>query len=207
MDVYKYMKMEDAKRLEKYGMKLSADYDQKIMMGDMPRLFFSAFLCPNAAYAAATDEQTVCVRIEVELEDCYIADKSRSHFCKGESSIPGKDWYQDSFVEAGKYSIGTYRTPECLVGYSIAANHVHIEAPPIEAMGIVGNAQSAYIKSSMEKLVETQEQANEMLLYCYFEKMVERGKYQKWESNDTHELLYRGEDGTYYILANMEDHI
>lgn len=192
MEVYYYLPIEEKDSALTCGIKLSVKADRKVIINGYPTSCISTLLNPRDDLKKYKSNDFICLRININIDYCYIADKSLYN------NKQAVDLYNQSIIPAKNYTFGTYRNPECLVTCTILPENIQVFNKIIGSPILYHNSEELYINNLIEELKETYPDFNEVILHLFFDYLAKKGEYKKVENNDI--TVYIAQNGKVFTV-------
>lgn len=177
MEVYYYVPSSILEDSICCGLKLSESYDTEVLINGVKRKCFSAFITPRDDMSSYNNDELVCIKLEVPNDYCVITEKYYKMF--SDKFPEFYDLYTESIIESHKYIFGMYRLPECLVFTSIIGEQISILNRKKDSPILFDKSEEIYLNNYMEDLNEKYDDIQDMLLYCFLDRLTLEGKYKK----------------------------
>ncbi|MGE5472896.1 MAG: hypothetical protein ACM3UU_01605 [Ignavibacteriales bacterium] len=187
MDAYLYIPSGEKAEALMCGIKLSSRAEKTVVINDYPSQCISALLNPRDEVEKLKSADFVCLRVDINPENCYIADKS----LYGSKEL--EELYAKSIISPKDYVFGTYRAPECLIPRTILPESLSVASKAIGFPVLYKNSEELYVNNLIEKFKEMYPDFNETIISLFIEFNQKDWNLSKIKNKD------------FYILANKED--
>jgi len=208
VEVYYYIPANEVSFAVECGLKLSTWYDKEVPIHGENKKCMSALLNPKDDMEKYKSTDLKCLKLEVPPNYCYVADKSLYEAGLTNDYVMGM--YLDSITYAQGYMFGSYRMPECLVTSTIIGGSIGVLDKRIDSPVIVDSSEELYINNTIEKHRETYYDFNDTMLYYFYCKLVENGRFEKIEGEKQKIAVFVDKEfGKVYTvkIPNMEKYI
>ncbi len=220
LDVYYYLPKAHMDEIIGCGLKLSEWYDREVLIGGELKRCISTLLNPRDDPEKYKSDRYRLLRFSVKESYCYVADRYlyqlswdlKSTVSPGEQEGLGKpeevpDWkkvldmYHRSLIPVEEYRFGTLRLPECLVFTTVIGEDIHIEPKGLGVPVLYEDSPKLYLNNVLEGLREQNDEIDEYLLYCFFDKLAEMKRFVKIEDKrkNTAVFLDKGKSALFCI--------
>ncbi|HHW32045.1 MAG TPA: hypothetical protein GXX20_10305 [Clostridiaceae bacterium] len=188
IDLYYYIPINDVEYVVDCGLKLSKWFDREELIEGQYKKCITALLNPKDDIEKYNSEHLVCVKLEVEPEHCFVGDKYL--FNTGLRDPEIMILYRESIIPVKDYIFGSYRLPECLVTTTVIGGNISILNKNIDSPVLFNNSEELYINNILEYYKETEEDFCNTALYYYHMKLVECGKFRKFEDVNNRTTIF-----------------
>lgn len=182
VDIYFYIPKNKLEYIVDCGLKLSDWFDREIPLNGEMRKCISMLLNPRDDIEKYKSEDYECLKIEVEPQYCYIAD--RFLYEASEISRNARELYIKTIIPVESYIFGMYRLPECLVLSTLISNQIGVVDKRLDSPVLFESSEKLYTSNMLEIYREENENFNDALLYYFFNKLAEIKKVDKIEDKD-----------------------
>lgn len=202
-ELYFFVPKDKLKDVVDCGLKLSEWYDREITLPGAPgsRIVLKAYLNPRDDRKRYNDPNYKCVRINVDLKYCKVADWSLYDLGRDEPYLMQK--YYDSIVPLKDYHFGTYRDPEVLVFTSVLPEFIEVTGEALDVPLLYESSESIYLANLMEKHEESYRDSGNHLLYAFFAYMEDRGQVVRYEDRDKKYAIFFARDSAEYTVLRI----
>lgn len=193
MDAYLYVPASEKDQSLACGIKLSVKGEKAVLINGHPTQCISALLNPRDDAEKFKDSSFSCLRIDINPENCYIADKS----LYGVSELA--ELYSKSIVSPDNYTFGTYRNPECLIPRTILPDNLSMANKPIGFPLLYEDSEKLYVSNLIESFREKYPDFEETILSLFIELNQKDWNLKKTKNNEFY-ILSHEEKGVYYTI-------
>lgn len=207
-DAYFYLPEEKVDNVLDCGMKLSEWFNRDAFIKGEPRRCIAALLHPKDDYAGYRSEKIQCIKLELPLESCYIADQSL--YLVGAENSSAREMYMKSILPAKEYVFGSYRLPECLITGTIIAEQISLLDKRMDSPLLFNSSEELYINNIIESYRENHSDINDTLIYYFYSKLADSGKVDKIEDIKSRLAVFKNRSTGAYVtvkIPNLEDYI
>ncbi len=205
-EVYCYIPHNSIEDAVDCGLKLSEWQSGEVIIYGKPRKYISALLNPKDDIKMYKNDNYTCLRVDVENRYCFIGDKylriissSRPEFL---------DMYTGSIMPVENYVFGMYRLPECLVVSTIIGDSIHVLDRRKDSPVLFDRSEELYTNNMIEAYRQRHEDFNDVLLYCYYEVLAQKGGVERIEDDELGITVFIGRDsGKPVVLRRPLDEI
>lgn len=185
------------------GIKLSEWYDREITLPGTPgsRKVIKAFLNPRDDRARYNDDSYQCLRINVDLDYCIVADWSLYRMGREEPYLMQR--YYDSMVPLKDYCFGTYREPEVLVLSSVLPEYIELTGIAMDIPLLYESSEVIYLENLMEKHEELYEDSGNHLLYAFYTYLETKGQVMRFEDKEKKYAVFFTKDSNEYSVLKI----
>ncbi|HHY65574.1 MAG TPA: hypothetical protein GX501_11070 [Clostridiaceae bacterium] len=185
------------------GLKLSEWYDREITLPGAPgsRIVLKAYLNPRDDRARYNDPNYKCIRLNVDLEYCKVADWSLYDLGREVPQLMQK--YYESIVPLKDYRFGTYRVPEVLVFTSVLPEYIEVTGEVQDIPLLYEDSESIYLANQMEKHEELYRDSGNHLLYAFYVFLESKGQVVRYEDKDKKYAAFFARDGAEYTVLRI----
>ncbi len=201
-EVYYYVKSENVANIVDCGLKLSSFYDKAVMIDGEERMCFSGLLNPKDDMDLYRSGEYTCLKIQVENEKCYVADKFIHDTVRDERLV--MELYYNSIIPVNNYIFGTYRRPECLITTTILAGEAKLLDRRMDSPVIYANSEELYINNILQELRERHEETDDCLLYYFFDRLAGLSVLEKYENAETGTAVFKTGEGRTYCVRRPD---
>ena len=172
------------------GLKLSEWYDREITLPGTTgsRKVLKAYLNPRDDRAKLKDNNYQCLRLEVDLDYCKVADSSLYKMGQAEHFLMQK--YYDSIIPLRNYCFGTYREPEVLVLTSVLPEYIEVTGVALDIPLLYESSEAIYLVNLLEKHEELYKDSGNHLLYAFFTYLEGKGQVTRFEDKEKKEAIF-----------------
>jgi len=188
MEVYYYLPVDEVENAIECGLKLSKWFDKEVMIEGEIKRCISTLLNPRDDMQKYNSEKYRCVKLDVPLKYCYVADAYLYEVGTDYPEIMEK--YLESVIPLEKYVFGMYRLPECLVTSTVIGEQISIYSKKLDSPILFENSNEIYIKNIMETYKDKNEDFYDNLLYLFYSKLAESQKVVKIEDESTNAAIF-----------------
>lgn len=185
------------------GLKLSEWYDREIILPGTAgnRKVLKAYLNPRDDRAKLKDDNYQCLRLNVDLEYCKVADSSLYKMGQDEPLLMKK--YYESIVPLKNYCFGTFRDPEVLVLTSILPEYIETTGVALDIPLLYESSEAIYLVNLMEKHEELYKDSGNHLLYAFFTYLESKGQVTRFEDREKKQAVFFSNDSTEYTVLRI----
>lgn len=185
------------------GLKLSEWYDREL---DIPEIsknkkVLKAFLNPRDNKDVLNDSQYQCIRLEVELDYCRIADSFLYNM--GLINSMFMEYYYNTIIPLKDYCFGTYRDPEVLITASVLPENIKLTGKVMDIPLIYENSEEIYLANRIEWHEEEYKDSGNHLLYTFYKYLESVGKVNCYEDQKQRNCIFYNNDGKEYIVLRI----
>ena len=179
VEVYFYIPAKDVENAVECGLKLSEWFSKEVEIDGSKRKCISALLNPRDDQNKYMSEEFKCVKLEVMLKYCHIADAS---LYKTGLTVPEvMKMYQQTIIPVDKYTFGKYRLPECLVTSTVVGDGISVLDKRLDSPVLFNGSEELYVNGITENFKEKYEDFGDALLYSFYSKLSDIKRLQKVE--------------------------
>ena len=179
VEVYFYVPVKSSEIAVECGLKISEWYSKKIEVDGVSKKCISALLNPRDDYHKYTSADFKCLKLEVMLKYCYVAENM---FYQAGLTFPEvMEMYLKSVIPVENYTFGRYRLPECLVTCTVIGDNVSALDKRLDSPVLFNNSEELYISNIIEELKESHNDFNDAMLYFFYCKLADIGKIRRIE--------------------------
>jgi len=178
-EVYYYIPVSEAEYIVECGLKLSRWYDREVLINGDKKKCISALLNPKDDIEKYSNDNLMCVKLEVPSNYCYIADK---YLYNVSIDIPdAMELYTSSIIPIDKYIFGFHRLPECLVTTTVIEGQISIMSRVQDSPVLLNSSEELYIYNLIETNKEKYLDFEDTSLYYFYSSLAEFEKIDKIE--------------------------
>ncbi|NLE23993.1 MAG: hypothetical protein GX625_01415 [Clostridiaceae bacterium] len=202
-DLYFFVPKEKIEDVVDCGLKLSEWYDREITLPGTSesRKVLKAFLNPRDDIKMLKDPNYQCVRLQVDLEYCRVADASLYRMGQEDSGI--KELYDKNIIHLKDYCFGTFRNPEVLVTTSVLPEFIKVTGTALDIPLLYENSENLYLVNLMEKQEEQYNDSGNHLLYAFFSYLESKGKATRFEDKEHKNVVFFYTDSKEYTVLRI----
>lgn len=205
LEVYFYIPAKNVENAVECGLKLSEWFSKEVEINGDKRKCISALLNPRDDLNKYMSDEFKCVKLEVMLKYCYIADAA---LYKTGLAVPEvMKMYEQTVIPADKYNFGKYRLPECLVTSTIVGEGISVLDKRLDSPVLFNRSEELYVDSITESFKEKYDDFGDAMLYSFYSKLSDVKRLQKVEDvTNGIAIFYDEKDKTVYTarIPNME---
>ena len=185
------------------GLKLSEWYDREITLPGAPgsRIVLKAYLNPRDDRARYNDPNYKCIRLNVDLEYCKVADSTLYRMGQDEPYLMQK--YYESIIPLKDYRFGTFREPEVLVLTSVLPEYIELTGVAMDVPLLYESSEALYLTNLMEKQEEVYKDSGNHLLYAFFTYLEARGQVVRYEDKEKGCAVFFVRDSDEYAVLRI----
>jgi len=179
VEVYYYIPTEEVEYVVECGLKLSRWFDREVVIDGESKKCIAALLNPKDDIEKYKSGNFTCIKLEVDAEHCFVADSYLYRMGLDNPQI--MEMYTASILPVNKYIFGKFRLPECLVTYTVIAGRISVLNKKKDSPVLFDNSEELYVNNIIEINMERNQNFNEALLYCFFNKLADIDMVRKIE--------------------------
>ena len=142
-EIFYYVKNESLNNYLNYGIKLSENYDRKLIINDLEKLYMSGLLNPKDDLEKFNNrEEYTCVRITLDNINLKIVD----------NYLYNTKYYESSIINLSEYKLGNYIKPEVLIPVSILPENIEEINYEIDFPLLYDNSNELYVNNLIENI-------------------------------------------------------
>ena len=183
IEVYYYIPDNKVDETVECGLKLSEWYDKEVAICGESVKCISALLNPRDDYNKYKSEDSTCIKFELPEKYCFVADKYLYNI--GKDSTKAMELYLKSIIPVHEYKFGMYRMPECLVTSTILSDQISVAEGKLDSPILYVSSEELYVNNVIEMSREEDSSFNDTLLYLFYCKLNELGRFEKIENECT----------------------
>lgn len=185
------------------GLKLSEWYDRVLSIPGIVdnKKVIKAFLNPRDHQEALRNSDYECLRLDVDLEYCKVADGFL--YAMGLDNPEFMKRYYNSMVPLQDYCFGTFRDPEVLVMASILPEFIEVTGKALDIPLLYESSEVLYLVNRMEKHEELYKDSGNHLLYAFFTFLESKGKVTRFEDKYQKNAIFVHSDSQEYIVLRI----
>lgn len=177
IEMYFYIPSGEAENAVECGLKLSRWADRCLNVGNECKKYISALLNPKDDREKYDSEDFRCLKLELPIESCEIADRSLYiAACEVDEVM---DIYIKSIIPARNYVFGMYRIPEVLVPQTVLPDRISLLDKRRDTPVLFDDSQELYINNLIESFREDSRYFHDALMELYLSKLCRRGKIKR----------------------------
>lgn len=202
-DLYFFVSKRKIEDVVDCGLKLSEWYDREITIPGTSesRKVLKALLNPRDDIKMLKDTNYQCIRLQVELEYCRVADATLYYMGQENSGI--MEQYYKNIIPLKEYCFGTFREPEVLVLASVLPEYIKVTGAALDIPLLYENSEKLYLENLMEKQEELHKDSGNHLLYAFFTYLETKGKVTRFEDKDKNNVVFFNTDSEEYIVLRI----
>ncbi|NLX65035.1 MAG: hypothetical protein GX022_09735 [Clostridiaceae bacterium] len=202
-DLYFYVTREKVEDIVDCGLKLSEWYDRELMLPGMneKKKVLTALLNPRDDAEKLKNTNYQCLRLQVELDYCWVADASLYKI--GQEDSRTMDLYYNNIIPLRNYCFGTFRNPEVLVTSSVLPEFIKVAGEVMDTPLLYENSEKLYLVNLREKYEELYNDSGNHLLYAFFTYLESKGKVTRYEDNEHKNVIFFYTDSKEYTVLRI----
>jgi len=123
-NLYYYVNKKEAATIIECGLKLSAGFDKEVIIDGSHKKCITALVSPYDDYLKLVSEEYRCLKLEVAVKFCYVADRDLRSAQYDTLSLYGN--YFASILPVDQYVEGLYENPEYLITCTLLSEQIHV---------------------------------------------------------------------------------
>lgn len=179
VEVYFYVPAADAENAVSCGLKLSRWAERQVQLEGVTRNCICALLNPRDDREKYRSGRFACLKLALREDNCWIGDGSLYRVGLERPEVMAL--YERSIVPIREYRFGSYRLPECLVMTTPVAEEINLVGKGLDSPILFDNSEELYLGNLEEVLKEQYEDFYDTVLYSFFSRLVENGKFRRFE--------------------------
>lgn len=185
------------------GLKLSEWYDREIALPGTSesKKVLKALLNPRDDTKMLKDPNYQCVRLQIDLEYCMVADASLYRMGQEDPGI--NQLYYNNIIPLKDYCFGTFRNPEVLVMTSVLPEFIKVTGTALDIPLLYENSENLYLVNLLEKHEEHYNDSGNHLLYAFFTYLESKGKATRIEDKERKNVVFFYTDSKEYIVLRI----
>ncbi|HHU89642.1 MAG TPA: hypothetical protein GXZ22_01120 [Clostridiaceae bacterium] len=189
-DLYFFVSKDKIEDVVDCGLKLSEWYDRELIIPGMSesKKVLKAFLNPRDDAEKMKNTNYQCVRLQLELDYCWVADASL--YKMGQEDTRTMELYYNNIVPLKDYCFGTFRNPEVLVTTSVLPEYIKITGEVLDIPLLYENSEKLYLTNLREKYEEFYNDSGNHLLYAFFTYLESKGMVTRHEDNESKNVIF-----------------
>lgn len=202
-ELYFFVSRDKVQDIVDCGLKLSEWYDREITLPGMngSRKVLKAYLNPRDDRAKYKDAGFQCLRLNVDLDYCRVADWALYKIGRDEPFLMQK--YYESIIPLRDYRFGTFREPEVLVMTSILPEYIEITGVAMDIPLLYESSEALYLTNLMEKQEELYKDSGNHLLYAFYTYLEARGQVVRYEDKEKNYAVFFARDNDEYAVFKI----
>ncbi|MGI6622819.1 MAG: hypothetical protein GX227_07750 [Clostridiaceae bacterium] len=202
-ELYFFVSKDKVQDVVDCGLKLSEWYDREITLPETTgsRKVLKAFLNPRDDREKFKDDDYKCLRLDVDLDYCKVADWSLYRIGQDEPYLMQK--YYDSIIPLKNYRFGTYREPEILVLTSVLPEYIEVTGIALDIPLLYESSEAIYLVNLMQKHEELYKDSGNHLLYAFFTYLEARGQVIRYEDKEKKCAVFFAKDSDEYSVLKI----
>lgn len=201
LDSYIFVHMDRLDEIDGCGMKLSQWADRQVFINGEERNYISSLLNPRDNIEKYKSKEYKVVRLNVDIDYCYVAEGFLLK--EGFNSSESLNLYTKTIIPAKEYILGMYRQPECLVAKTILPQEMTVPGRALSFPNFYESSEELYLNKLMEGLREENPRFNDMVLYCYFESLCDKGEVIKVADENAGIVIFTFKDGRKPVVLKL----
>ncbi|MGI6123086.1 MAG: hypothetical protein ACOYIG_02710 [Acetivibrionales bacterium] len=202
-DLYFFVHKDKIEDVVDCGLKLSEWYDREIAIPEIGdnRKVIKTFLNPRDDLKKLKDTQFRCLRLQVELEYCWVADASLYRMGQEDSGI--MEQYLNNIVPLKDYCFGTFKNPEALVLTSVLPEYIEVTGVALDIPLLYENSETLYLVNLLEKYEQLHNDSGNHLLYAFFTYLESKGEVSRFEDKEHKNVVFFYKDSKEYTVLRI----
>lgn len=198
--VYFYIPAEKLEDVLDCGLKLS-EWKSRVLPTD-GRPCLCALLHPMDD-ARHRDPAYQCVRLDVPVEYCMVADSDLYQLSLSDSSL--KEVYQKTMVPLQHYIFGSFRKPECLVFTTILPEQLSLSGKGLGEPILYENSDSLYVNNLLGQYHDRYDDIYRVLLYSFLAMQKLEGRIEGFQCDEKGLAVFYDREMNYHITLPVPD--
>jgi len=202
-DLYFFVPREKVEDIVDCGLKLSEWYDRELILPGMneKKKVLKALLNPRDDSDMMRDANYQCLRLQVELDYCWVADASL--YKMGQEDSRTMELYYNNIISLRNYCFGTFRNPEVLVTTSVLPEFIKVAGEVLDTPLLYENSEKLYLVNLREKYEEIYNDSGNHLLYAFFTYLELLGKVTRYEDKEHKNVVFFYNDSKEYTVLRI----
>lgn len=202
-DLYFFVPKEKIEDVVDCGLKLSEWYDRELILPGMneSKKVLKALLNPRDDTKLLKDTNYQCVRLQVELDYCWVSDSTL--YQMGLEDSRTLELHSNNIVPLKDYCFGTFRNPEVLVTTSVLPEYIKVAGVALDTPLLYENSENLYLVNLREKYEELYNDSGNHLLYAFFTYLETKGKVIRHEDKEHKNVIFFYTDSSGYTVLRI----
>ncbi len=202
-ELYFFVSKEKIEDVIDCGLKLTEWYDRELTIpgSNYNKKIIRAFLNPRDNKEMINDPNFKCLRLEVGLDYCSVADSLL--YDLGLEDPQFMEHYYKTIVPLQEYCFGMYRSPEVLVMTSILPEYIELTGRSMDIPLLYENSESLYLENRLHQYEETYKDSGNLLLYSFYKHLESEGKVRCYEDNHKKNCIFYNSETMEYIVLKI----
>lgn len=202
-DLYFFVSREKVEDIVDCGLKLSEWYDREIIIPGIneKKKVLKALLNPRDDTEMIKDTDYQCLRLQVELDYCWVADASL--YKMSQEDLRTMELYYKNIIPLKDYCFGTFRNPEVLVTKSVLPEFIKVAGEVLDIPLLYENSEKLYLVNLREKYEEFYNDSGNHLLYAFFTYLEYKGKVTRYEDKEQKNVVFFYTDSKEYTVLRI----
>ncbi len=202
-DLYFFVPKEKIEDVVDCGLKLSEWYDRELIFPGMSesRKVLKALLNPRDNIKMLKNSSYQCIRIQVELDYCRVADGAL--YRMGQENPLLMEQYRNNIVLLKEYGFGNYREPEVLVMTSVLPEYIKVIGAALDIPLLYESSEKLYLVNLLEKHEEQYKDSGNHLLYAFFKYLETKGNISRFEDKEEKNVVFFNNDSKEYTVLRI----
>jgi len=202
-DLYFFVSRDKVEDIVDCGLKLSEWYDRELILPgtNEKKKVLKALLNPRDDAGMMNDTNYQCLRLQVELDYCWVADALLYKMCQEDSQI--MELYYNNIIPLRDYCFGTFRNPEVLVTTSVLPEFIDVAGEVLDTPLLYENSEKLYLVNLREKYEELYNDSGNNLLYAFFTYLEAKGKVTRYEDREQKNIVFFYTDSKGYTILKI----